>query len=208
MAPPHNPVPAWPTPSWSSSDSQPVTKKTQAETQKGGSRSRSHPAERAGGEEAILAMAAPKSRRRFLLGLVGGEALAPSRGGPLQAKPGSTGGQTRRENHGRHRRTASRRSRSRQRRPNLTDEQWALVSPLLPPQRGEVGRAPHDHREVLGGILWVARTGSSWREMPEQFGKWERAYRRYELWLRQGLWERILEALGEGALPGPVTEER
>jgi hypothetical protein len=44
---------------------------------------------------------------------------------------------------------------------HLTDEQWALVSPLLPPQRGEVGRPPHDHREVLEGILWVARTGSS-----------------------------------------------
>ena len=91
---------------------------------------------------------------------------------------------------------------------HLTDEQWALVSPLLPPQRGEVGRPPHDHREVLGGILWVARTGSSWREMPEEFGKWERAYRRYELWLKQGLWQRILEALGEGALPRPVTEEQ
>jgi hypothetical protein len=91
---------------------------------------------------------------------------------------------------------------------HLTDEQWASVSPLLPPQRGEVGRPPHDHREVLGGILWVARTGSSWRGMPEEFGKWERAYRRYELWLKQGLWQRILETLGEGALPGPVTEEQ
>ena len=91
---------------------------------------------------------------------------------------------------------------------HLTDEQWALVSPLLPPQRGEVGKPSHDHREVLGGILWVARTGSSWREMPEEFGNWERAYRRYELWLKQGLWQRILEALGEGVLPGPVTEEQ
>jgi hypothetical protein len=47
---------------------------------------------------------------------------------------------------------------------HLTDEQWASVRPLLPPQRGEVGRPPHDHREVLEGILWVARTGSSWRD--------------------------------------------
>src|SRR3712207_6784187 len=60
---------------------------------------------------------------------------------------------------------------------------------------------------VLGGILWVARTGSSWREMPEEFGKWETAYRRYELWLKQGLWQRILAALGEEALPGPATKE-
>jgi transposase len=78
---------------------------------------------------------------------------------------------------------------------------------LLLPQKGQIGRAPHDHREVLGGMLWVARTGSSWREMPEEFGKWERAYRRHELWVKQGLWERILRALGEEDLPGPATKE-
>ena len=89
----------------------------------------------------------------------------------------------------------------------LTDEEWEMVEPLIP-QRPPAGRRYHDHRKVLGGILWVARTGSSWREMPEEFGKWETAYRRYELWLQQGLWQRILEALGEESLPGPVTKER
>lgn len=89
----------------------------------------------------------------------------------------------------------------------LTDEQWALVSPLLPPQRGEIGRPPNDYRTVLGGILWVARTGSSWREMPEEYGKWESAYRRHELWAKQGLWQRILQALGEKDLSGPATKE-
>jgi hypothetical protein len=89
----------------------------------------------------------------------------------------------------------------------LTNEQWALVRPLLPPQRGGVGRPPNDHRRVLGGILWVARTGSSWREMPEEYGKWETAYRRHELWLKQGLWQRILRVLGEEDLPGPATAE-
>jgi transposase len=52
----------------------------------------------------------------------------------------------------------------------------------------------------------VSRRGSSWREMPEEFGKWERAYRRYELWVKQGLWEHILQALGEEGLPGPTTK--
>jgi hypothetical protein len=90
---------------------------------------------------------------------------------------------------------------------HLTDEQWASVLPLLPPQRGEVGRPPDDHRNVLGGIMWVARTGSSWREMPEEYGKWESAYRRYELWAKQGLWQRILRALGEEDLSGPAVKE-
>jgi hypothetical protein len=89
----------------------------------------------------------------------------------------------------------------------LTDEQWASVRPLLPPQKGQIGKPPHDHREVLGGVLWVARTGSSWREMPEEFGKWERAYRRHELWVKQGLWQHILEALGEESLPGPSNNK-
>ncbi len=88
----------------------------------------------------------------------------------------------------------------------LTDGQWARVRPLLSPQRGSIGRPPHDHRTVLGGILWVARTGSSWREMPEEHGKWETAYRRYELWLKRGLWRRILGVLGEETLPGPATK--
>ena len=88
----------------------------------------------------------------------------------------------------------------------LTDEQWERVKPILPPQRGSIGRPPNDHRAVLGGILWVARTGSSWREMPEEYGKWETAYRRHELWSKQGLWRRILRALGEENLPGPATK--
>ena len=86
----------------------------------------------------------------------------------------------------------------------LTDEEWEMVEPLLP-NKPPAGRPYNDHRTVLGGIMWVARTGSSWREMPEEFGKWETAYWRYELWLRQGLWQRILEALGEEALLGRAT---
>jgi transposase len=81
-----------------------------------------------------------------------------------------------------------------------------MIEPLIP-QKPPAGRPYHDHRTVLGGILWVTRTGSSWREMPEEYGKWETAYRRYELWLKQGLWRRILEALDENPLPGPATSK-
>ena len=88
----------------------------------------------------------------------------------------------------------------------LTDGEWEMVEPLLP-NKPPAGRPYNDHRTVLDGIMWVARTGSSWREMPEEYGKWERAYRRHELWVKQGLWPRILRVLGEEDVPGPEMKE-
>ena len=79
----------------------------------------------------------------------------------------------------------------------LTDAEWAAVEPLLPPQRPPRGRPRHDHRVVLSGILAVVRTDGSWRAMPREYGKWERAYKRYQLWCASGLWQRILVALGQ-----------
>jgi hypothetical protein len=80
----------------------------------------------------------------------------------------------------------------------LTDAEWCRVEPLLPPQKPATGRPRHDHRTVLAGILWVVRSGASWRAMPEECGKWETAYRRHRLWLASGLWPRLLQALAEG----------
>lgn len=88
-------------------------------------------------------------------------------------------------------------------RGELTDAEWARVWLLLPPQQPAVGRRRHDHHTVLGGILWVLRTAAPWREMPARFGKWNTAYVRYRLWRAQGLWQRIVDALGpEGAPRG------
>ena len=80
----------------------------------------------------------------------------------------------------------------------LTDAEWHLVQPLLPPPQPETGRPRHDHRAVLAGILWMVRSDRSWRAMPAECGKWETAYKRYRLWLDTGLWPRILEALAHG----------
>ena len=86
----------------------------------------------------------------------------------------------------------------------LTDAEWESVLPLLPPQRPQIGRPRHDHHVILSGIVWMVRTDASWREMPEEFGKWETVYRRYRLWLDQGLWQRIATTLGiEDAMPNP-----
>jgi transposase len=78
----------------------------------------------------------------------------------------------------------------------LTDAEWHLIHLLLPPQPTS-GRPRHDHRTVLAGILWVVRSGASWRAMPQEYGKWETAYQRYRLWCATGLWPRILAALAQ-----------
>jgi hypothetical protein len=80
----------------------------------------------------------------------------------------------------------------------LTDAEWRRVAPMLPPQKPAIGRPRHDHRTVLGGILWVVRSGASWRAMPAAYGNWETAYRRYRLWRTTGLWQRILAVLAQG----------
>jgi len=78
----------------------------------------------------------------------------------------------------------------------LTDAEWAGVLPLLLPQRPTTGRPRHNHRTVLSGIVWVFRTDASWRGMLKECGKWETAYKRYQLWRAEGRWQRIAAALG------------
>jgi transposase len=79
--------------------------------------------------------------------------------------------------------------------PALTDERWEQLRPLLPPQKPLTGRPAVDHRLVVEGMLWVVRTGSSWRELPERFGPWSTVASRYQRWLKEGLWARILQVL-------------
>lgn len=80
----------------------------------------------------------------------------------------------------------------------LTDAEWRLLEPLLPPQRPATGRPRHDHRTILGGIFWVLRSRASWRAMPEECGKWQTAYKRYRLWCTTGLWPHLTNALARG----------
>ncbi len=79
--------------------------------------------------------------------------------------------------------------------PALTDRSWEQLRPLLPPQKPSTGRPATDHRLVVEGMLWVARTGSSWRELPERFGPWSTVASRYQRWCKEGLWRQIVQVL-------------
>jgi transposase len=75
----------------------------------------------------------------------------------------------------------------------LTDEQWALIAPLLPPQKPR-GRKRADDRQTLEGILWVLKTGSRWQDLPREYGSKTRCHRRLREWQEQGVWERAFRA--------------
>ncbi len=80
-------------------------------------------------------------------------------------------------------------------RTELTDGQWRLVEPLLPLEHGRPGRPSRSNREMVNAILWVHRTGSPWRDMPERFGPWQSAWTRFDRWVRADVWQRALERL-------------
>ena len=76
----------------------------------------------------------------------------------------------------------------------LTDAQWEKLRPLLPPQKPRTGRPANDHRTVINGILWILRSGSPWRALPERYGSWKTVSSRFYRWQRAGLWDRVLAA--------------
>ena len=80
-------------------------------------------------------------------------------------------------------------------RHDLTDEEWNAMRNFLPKQRtGRRGRPWADHRRTINGILWVLCVGAPWRDLPENYGKWQTVYKRFRNWSQQGIWDRIWQA--------------
>ena len=80
------------------------------------------------------------------------------------------------------------------RRHELSDDEWALVEPLLPPHRTR-GTHHRDHRTLLNAMLYRLHTGVPWRDLPERYGPWQTAYSRFRRWSRDGTWDRLLASL-------------
>ncbi len=80
------------------------------------------------------------------------------------------------------------------RRYELSDREWALVTPHLPPP-ALTGRPRRSPRAIWNAILWVLRSGSPWRDLPERFGPWQTVFHRFNAWRRTGIFERVLQAL-------------
>ena len=82
-------------------------------------------------------------------------------------------------------------------RGSLSDEEWGFLEPFVIERGARSGRRPRNHRLVLDGVFWIARTGVAWRDLHESFGKWSSVYRQFRRWTLSGLWDLILEALNE-----------
>jgi transposase len=79
----------------------------------------------------------------------------------------------------------------------MTDQQWQLIEPFLTTLSSQGGRPPRNHRRVLDGILWICRTGASWRDLPQEFGNWNAVWRQYRRWCLSGVWDVVLQALSD-----------
>lgn len=80
---------------------------------------------------------------------------------------------------------------------DLTDEQWQLIEPHLPPAK--FGGRPRtvEMRTMINGMLYLSRSGCSWRMLPRDFGPWPTVHHYYRQFRRDGTWEKLHDSLRE-----------
>ena len=83
------------------------------------------------------------------------------------------------------------------RRFEMTDDQWIRIEPLLPGRSESPGATAKNNRLFVDAVLWIARTGAPWRDLPERFGSWNTTFQRFNRWAKSGVWTRVMEALGK-----------
>jgi len=79
----------------------------------------------------------------------------------------------------------------------LSNERYARISGELPGKVSDPGQTAKDNRLFVEAVLWIARTGSPWRDLPAEFGKWFSVYTRFWRWSQRGVWERVFKALSD-----------
>jgi putative transposase len=78
---------------------------------------------------------------------------------------------------------------------DLTDEEWILLSELIPPAKHGGRPRSTDIREILNAIFYILRAGCACRLLPHDFPRWKTVYHYWREWRISGLWERINTAL-------------
>ena len=81
----------------------------------------------------------------------------------------------------------------------LTDAQWASIAPHCLGRECDPGRTGPDPRRFVEAVLWIARTGCPWRDLPEDFGKWNSVFKRFRRWVKADSFYLMFRALTEDA---------
>ena len=90
------------------------------------------------------------------------------------------------------------------RRYELTDEEWNRIAPLLPLENsGKQGRPQKCSRTILNGIVWIARSGAPWWDLPERYGSCQTVYSHFRKWIEDGTLDNIFRVL---SLEAELTE--
>jgi len=79
----------------------------------------------------------------------------------------------------------------------LTDAQWAKMAPHGLGKPSDPGRSGGNNRLFVEAVLWIARTGSPWRDLPAMFGKWNTVFKRYRDWVKADVFQRLFEACSD-----------
>ena len=77
----------------------------------------------------------------------------------------------------------------------LRNDQWERIEHLLPGKASDPGVSAKDNRLFIEAVLWIARTGSPWRDLPPQLGNWHNTYTRFSRWGKRGVWQRLIRAV-------------
>jgi transposase len=81
------------------------------------------------------------------------------------------------------------------RRHEICDDHWDVIKDLLPGKEGDPGVTAQDNRLFVNAVLWIAKTGAPWRDLPNRFGRWNSVFQRFNRWCKAGVWQTILEQL-------------
>jgi|TARA_B100001971_G_scaffold167836_1_gene159085 putative transposase len=80
-------------------------------------------------------------------------------------------------------------------RRTLSDCQWDRIKDLIRGKKTDRGVTGSDNRLFVDAVLWIARTGAPWRDLPPELGHWNSVWRRFARWSKAGVWESLFKAL-------------
>ena len=79
----------------------------------------------------------------------------------------------------------------------LTNAQWRKMEPHCLGKASDHGRTGSDNRMFIEAVLWIARTGSPWRDLPDEFGNWNTVFQRFRYWVERDVFKRIFDAVSD-----------